>query len=408
MTCPDYAADERTLGTAELLMAGTLLPIKSFGRLLPLDEEARHQLERCGRLVLLDPEGVPFAELLPGGLPVRRACATAYRRFHQRYLRPADLPRGVARVGTVLGRPLLAAEVELLARLAIHSEVLLFVRTLDTEIPPSVVLSAVLASAKRIPGARVVSVPLARQGNDIRDRALRRIVTRNFGAEPAGVADHDRDFNEVRHALDVDDDARLSSLLDADALAALREWKPPRHRRGLVVFLTGLSGSGKTTVARALRDRLEGAGRAVTLLDSDLIRFSGHGVRGFGPQDRQQRLREFAWIAGEVARHRGVALISAIAPDEAGRRLACREISAHGDVVLVWVATTLVVCESRDPKGLYRRARAGEIRDFTGVSAAYEQPRTADVVLDTSISTTSGCVDAIFRHLVKSGYLSPE
>jgi sulfate adenylyltransferase len=155
---------------------------------------------------------------------------------------------------------------------------------------------------------------------------------------------------------------------------------------GVVVLLTGLSGSGKSTIARALADHLHRTDhRVVTLLDGDEVRRHLSSGLGFSAEDRRTNLLRIAWVAALAARHGGIALCAPIAPYAAVRAEMRSLIEPSGRLVLVHVATPLEVCEARDRKGLYARARAGEIRGFTGIDDPYEAPTDADLVLDTSV-----------------------
>jgi len=169
------------------------------------------------------------------------------------------------------------------------------------------------------------------------------------------------------------------------ALARIVEQDQPAQQ-GVVVFFTGLSGSGKSTLARALHDRiLERGERTVTSLDGDVVRRNLSKGLTFSREDRETNIRRIGWVAAEIARHRGIAICSPIAPFDATRK-AVRQLveEAGGQFVLVHVATPLEECERRDRKGLYAKARAGEIPEFTGISSPYEVPADATVVVDTT------------------------
>jgi adenylyl-sulfate kinase len=157
---------------------------------------------------------------------------------------------------------------------------------------------------------------------------------------------------------------------------------PAAAGEGCTIFLTGLSGAGKTTIARALKAELEARGRTVTLLDGDEIRQQLSQELGFSRDDRNLHVRRVAYVAAEITRHGGVAICALIAPYDEARRQARAMVERAGRFVLVHVATPLDVCESRDVKGLYKRARGGLVRQFTGVSDPYEPPADADLVLD--------------------------
>ncbi|MFT3860726.1 adenylyl-sulfate kinase [Micropruina sp.] len=160
----------------------------------------------------------------------------------------------------------------------------------------------------------------------------------------------------------------------------------PRHDRGgTVVFFTGLSGSGKSTLAKALRDFLEQESqREVTLLDGDDVRRMLSAGLGFDTAGREANVRRTSWVAALLARHGGIAITALIAPFAEGRAEAARMARDGADFLQVWVSTPLAECERRDRKGLYARARAGELANFTGIDSPYEPPDDADLVIDTT------------------------
>ena len=158
------------------------------------------------------------------------------------------------------------------------------------------------------------------------------------------------------------------------------------QRPGVTVFLTGLSGAGKSTVADALVAELERDGHTVTVLDGDVVRTHLSSELTFSREHRDLNIRRVGWVAGEVVRHGGTVVVAAIAPYESARQEARQLVEKHGRFVLVHLATPLEVCEQRDVKGLYAKARAGQIREFTGVSDPYEPPASAEVVIDTSVT----------------------
>jgi sulfate adenylyltransferase len=204
--------------------------------------------------------------------------------------------------------------------------------------------------------------------------------------------------------------AALPGLLEreVDALyppASAREILRARRTAagpGAVVFFTGLSGSGKSTIARALVDELADDGqRTVTLLDGDEVRQHLSRGLGFDAESREINIDRIAWVASLVAAHGGIAVAAPIAPFAAGRRNARALAEAHGVFLLVWVSTPLAVCEARDHKGLYARARTGEVADFTGISSPYEPPDDADVVIDTSDTEVADAVRLIREALLR-------
>ena len=195
--------------------------------------------------------------------------------------------------------------------------------------------------------------------------------------------------------------------MPADVTAELRRARPPRAARGLVVFCTGLSGSGKSTLARDLRDALlERGDRTVSLLDGDLLRRLLSAGLTFSREDRDLNIARIGFVAAEVARHGGIAICAPIAPYAAARARVRQLVSEVGDFILVHVSTPLEVCEARDRKGLYAQARAGTITSFTGISDPYEEPRDADLTIDTSVTSRPEAVAAVLGYLTRGGWLA--
>ena len=175
-----------------------------------------------------------------------------------------------------------------------------------------------------------------------------------------------------------------------------------------MLFLTGLSGSGKSTIARNLADVLAERGdRKVTLLDGDLVRQLLSAGLTFSRADRDLNIARIGFVAAEIARHGGIAICAPIAPYAAARARVRQMVSEVGDFLLIYVATPVEVCEARDRKGLYAKARAGLIDHFTGVSDPYEEPLDADLVIDTSTMTREQATEAVLGLLTSGGWLSP-
>ncbi|WP_137161361.1 adenylyl-sulfate kinase [Blastococcus sp. CCUG 61487] len=166
-------------------------------------------------------------------------------------------------------------------------------------------------------------------------------------------------------------------------------------RPGVTVFLTGLSGAGKSTIADALVADLEAEGRPVTVLDGDVVRTHLSSELTFSREHRDLNIRRIGWVAGEVVKHGGTVVVAAIAPYEEAREQARKLVEQHGRFVLVHLSTPLAVCEERDVKGLYAKARAGEIPEFTGVSDPYEPPVAPELVIDTSVTPLAESVARI-------------
>ena len=206
----------------------------------------------------------------------------------------------------------------------------------------------------------------------------------------------------------LDSGAEVPAWLAPPSVAReLRRARPPRAERGLVIFFTGLSGSGKSTIARGLAEALTERGdRTVSLLDGDHVRRLLSAGLTFSRADRDLNIARIGYVAAEVARHGGIAICAPIAPYAEARAAARRMVTEVGDFLLVYVSTPVDVCAARDRKGLYAKARAGLITGFTGVSDPYEEPRDADLVLDTSVMTRQEAVDAVLKLLVTGGWLA--
>ncbi|MET7747154.1 adenylyl-sulfate kinase [Micromonospora sp. NPDC005367] len=417
-------------------------------------------------LVLTDGEGAPVAALevadtwpvrdgVAGvGGPLRRLGDGGHGPF-QRLRRAPEEVRALLPPGRVLGviadrplhRPQLAQIAHAARTLGAHLLVLIPVGEDGVGgLPPESLVRAVFAARDRMPPATLVAVPLSRRRDEISEALLRARVSAAYGVThllstgdmlpgaglrvlvPRELAYDSRD-GQWRWREDIPPRNRRLALTQAeiddllDRGFPLPEWhtppavarelaraRPPRRYRGLVVFLTGLSGSGKSTIARGLSDALrEGGERTVTLLDGDVVRRELSAGLGFTKADRDLNVRRIGWVAAEIARHRGVAICCPIAPYAAARATA-REmaLAAGAGFVLVHVATPLEVCEQRDRKGLYARARAGLVTGMTGVDDPYEEPTDADLVLDTSDLPVDEAVQAVLHHLTESGWVEPK
>jgi sulfate adenylyltransferase len=188
----------------------------------------------------------------------------------------------------------------------------------------------------------------------------------------------------------------------------LRKTHPPRSRQGFTIFMTGLSGSGKSTVANVLRVKLlEMGGRPVTLLDGDIVRKNLSSELGFSKEHRDLNILRIGFVASEITKNGGIALCAPIAPYDAVRKEVRNLIEPIGGFALVHIATPLEVCETRDRKGLYAKARAGIIKEFTGISDPYEEPEDAEVVIDTSDISPESSAQRIILYLEREGFIAP-
>ena len=186
----------------------------------------------------------------------------------------------------------------------------------------------------------------------------------------------------------------------------LRRSHPPRSEQGFTVFFTGLSGAGKSTVANVLLVKLlEMGGRPVTLLDGDVVRTHLSSELGFSKEHRDINIRRIGYVASEITKNGGIAICAPIAPYERVRGEVREMISSLGGFVLVHVETPLEVCEQRDRKGLYAKARAGVIQSFTGISDPYEEPKIAELRLDTSNLSPEQSAQEVILYLEKEGFI---
>ncbi|WP_018653342.1 adenylyl-sulfate kinase [Actinomadura flavalba] len=421
------------------------------------------ELTGAEKVVLQDPEGVPLGVLTvteswreptSGGHrlagPVQALRAPAHGPFHRLRRRPDEVTfDGDGNVLAVATRePLHRKRLGQLRQVAEQLSARVLVLPLLGGRHDEALVRALLAVRRELPeGAQIVPVPLPVRDADgtvtaERDLLLRSHVAAAYGAshlladggaegtaipvvvpEPWG---YDADVEVWRPVARIDPDhvqaeltaERLGELLDrgepvpdwftppavATELAVAR---PPKLSRGFTVFFTGLSGSGKSTVARGLTDALvERQGRNVTLLDGDVVRRMLSAGLTFSKADRELNIRRIGYVAAEVTRHGGVAVCAPIAPYAATRAEVRAMVEAVGDFLLVHVATPLEECERRDRKGLYAKARAGQIPEFTGISDPYETPDDAALTLDTTELSTDEAVDRVLTLLVEGGYIT--
>lgn len=272
-----------------------------------------------------------------------------------------------------------------------------------------------LAMLPRFEGNALMSVlPLAEPARATHPALLHALIAKNYGATDIALP----------HALrqEIDDVKALANELGIgvhfmpafakhdpwpEVAAEMQRLHPPRHQQGFTVFFTGLSGAGKSSIANALVAQLhELGGRRVTLLDGDRVRKHLSSELGFSKEHRDLNIRRIGYVASEITKHGGIAVCAPIAPYEQTRRQVREMIAPLGGFVLVHVATPIEECERRDRKGLYARARAGIIKEFTGVSDPYEPPAQAEVVIDTLGETPAQSAMRIIDYLCEQGYLA--
>jgi len=411
---PQHCPSPRELDDLELLLSGALAPIRAFNEpgspvTLSLPEDVAAAVEEAGAVELVDPEGLPLAvhsagSPSAGGGALEALSHAAYGPFRRLHLTPAETrERYAGSVFVPVTDALTTAQIDELTR---EARVVLLALT-GTGTPdglsPVGLVRATLAAAAELPDAAVVVVPLASRGDAEADHALGVQVVANY-------ADGDpvRALADVVSTSSTTEGSTSSASEYPDEVAAIVEFdRPGPEARGLVLFLTGLSGSGKSTMARALQDKvLEQGHRTVTSLDGDVVRRNLSAGLSFSKEDRETNIRRIGWVAAEIARHGGVAICSPIAPFDSTRQQV-RELveAAGGEFFLVHVATPLEECERRDRKGLYAKARQGLIPEFTGISSPYEEPTDAAVRVDTTGMTLEGALAEVEKVLRAEGLL---
>ncbi len=421
----------RAIRDLELALLGVLPPEQVLGAAigsrvspgltgLPLEDP----VDDVDTLLLVDEEQTPLAALesplaVEPGLVAGRLVALRRResgRGRDRALTHDDLAHPWSKI-VVLSRPLAAGE-----RLEQHgSDVLLLVpddRTGTDGIPVLSMLTLADHAAARLGGATVRTVPLSWR-DPVSDESLTAALGAVFTAyaEPATITVLRADdgtsagagWSRLRSRLDEAGDpiALARELLAPEDVEVVERWRPPRSRRGLVVMFTGLSGSGKSTIARVLVQRISHeTARTVSLLDGDVVRQLISSGLGFDRESRLVNLRRIGWIAAEVARHGGIAVCAPIAPYAEIRQELREMAEANGDFLLVHVSTPLEECERRDLKGLYAKARAGLVTEFTGISDPYEVPDDADLSIDTTDVSVEEATQTVLDHLRAGGWLT--
>jgi sulfate adenylyltransferase len=186
----------------------------------------------------------------------------------------------------------------------------------------------------------------------------------------------------------------------------LAETYPPRHKQGVCIWFTGLSGSGKSTTAEILAHLLQEHGRQVSVLDGDVVRTHLSKGLGFTKEDRDTNIRRIGFVASEIVRHSGTVICAAVSPYRATRN-DVRTMVGSENFVEVFVNTPLEICESRDTKGMYAQARRGALRNFTGIDDVYEPPQHAEITIETVNASAEENARRIIQELAARGFINP-
>ncbi len=425
VSIPQWTPTQREIDDLDLLLDEAIPPLRGFvdpsagtGTSAPITLHVRRETAEVaigvGTLDLIDPEGAALARLTVESTydastpqrddlvgvagPVERLAHNEFGPFRRLHLSPAQVHADTPpdRLSAVMvTRALTEDDISAVREVAASTgRTPLLVTCTGHDMPrglsaPALVRAGLAAADLIGHDARVVAVPVADHGDDA-NPALLRSVGEAYGAvdlvlpaEPTG--EHPE---PIRSIIAVD--------------------RPPRGHQGVVIFFTGLSGSGKSTLARAVVDHiLERGDRTVTSLDGDVVRHHLSKGLGFSREDRETNILRIGFVAAEISRHGGVAVCSPIAPFDATRAEVRRMTRrAGGGFVLIHVSTPLEECERRDRKGLYAKARAGEIPDFTGISSPYEPPSDA-IKIDTTDRDIAECTREILAALSSEGWLNP-
>jgi sulfate adenylyltransferase len=459
-------ADLASLARNGRLVGGAPWPVPvtlEVPRALSDNIDTTNPLKRV--ILLTDTEGAPIAALdttetweTSEGMaavagPVRQVGDGGSGPFRRLRLTPeqvrAELPPGRV-LGVIADRPLHRPQLAQMARaartLAAYLLVLVPVAGPGPDgLAAEALVRCVLAARARMPAGMVVVLPLPTYRDEIRSGILRARVASAYGVThllssggsialssgsprvlvPRDVGYDSRDgqwrsLDDVppRHRRKPLRHAEIQDLLDRGA--PLPEWhtppavsrelanaRPPRRQRGLVLFFTGLSGSGKSTIARGVADTLlESGERTVTVLDGDIVRRHISARLSFSASDRDLNVRNIGWVAAEIARHGGLVVCCPIAPYESSRAAVRAYATAAGaGFIMVYVSTPLEECERRDRKGLYAKARAGNLPGMTGVDDPYNPPTNAELVMDTTDLPVGEAASEVLRYLAKNGWI---
>ncbi|MGL4173090.1 MAG: adenylyl-sulfate kinase [Actinomycetota bacterium] len=376
----------------------------------------------AGEAILVDRETTPLAALTgaslvsrtDGELPTIRGLIAPMK------TREAQLSANLTKTPTELnaeigsgprqvvfaGRPSLVGELS-------HDKTTVILVPLENStpdgIPAQTLLRAVHAATRTDNStAHIVGVPFAWRdapSDDALATAIIAAYSTPESPEPLRLSSNDQ-WCEVLSWLD-SDRIELLAGITPDVLQVLQQWRPPRNERGLVLLFTGFSGSGKSTVARDVAEYITThTNRTLSLLDGDDVRRLLSAGLGFDRTARELNVTRIGYVATEIARHGGIAVCAPIAPYNTTRQAVRRMVEPVGDFVLIHVCTPLAECERRDLKGLYAKARVGQITEFTGISDPYDHPTDAALSIDTSALSRADALEVIVRYLTDGGWLN--
>ncbi len=421
---PTISLADAAVADLQLVLLGVTLPWQQLGG------SSADAPATTGRVSVSLPEPVWLGEALPPAIALSDRENTPLAiltdlRYRDGWLSGVPLPQRAREAqlfadlvrapdprppGPVLlaARPFLAAE---LAALPEAASILVPVENATADgLAPAVLLRALRVDLAEGTGAKLIAIPLFWRDPTSNAALCTCVLAAYAGQNPTSApqllaAEHP-DWQAWWAQLEAGQE--VPPTLTAAATRVLQKWRPPKPQRGLVLLCTGFSGSGKSTVARDIAEYLAAySERTVTLLDGDDVRRMLSAGLGFDRAARELNVRRIGFVASEIARHGGIAICAPIAPYAEIRAEVRTMVAPLGDFQLLHISTPLAECERRDLKGLYAKARAGVIPEFTGISDPYDVPVDADLTIDTSITPRAEALARVVAHLQSGGWLTP-
>ena len=411
-------ADHQSVCESMRLADGTLWP---YPLSLEIPSELLENFRRNARIALRDPEGVLLATLsvedifenqerhYAGGKVEGITLPIHYDHRHLRLLPNTAKPN--KKVALVTSGVLHTEQLEKALHIARENNCTILIQALDTGNDDIFGrIRCIKATLATYPELDIeLSVLPATASNDAKGVLLQAIIARNYGCvaimssgDMSLINEYSREISLSGVAIPKSSTKDLSNITTEE----LKRMYPDKRDQGFTVFFTGLSGSGKSTIANILRVKiLERMPRKVTLLDGDIVRKNLSSELTFSKNHRNLNVLRIGFVAGEITRHGGIAICAPIAPYDEIRKKVRSTVDRLGGFILIHVATPLEICESRDRKGLYAMARAGKISEFTGISDPYESPNDAELTIETTEISAEQACQQVIEYLVQEGYL---
>lgn len=412
-------ADHQSVCESMRLADGTLWP---YPLSLEIPEKLLANLQRDSRIALRDPEGVLLATLsiedifedqnrhYAGGKVEGITMPIHYDHRHLRLLPHTVEPN--KKVALVTSGVLHPEQLEKALHVARENNCAILIQALDTGNDDIFGrIRCIKATLATYPELNIeLSVLPATASNDAQGLLLQALIARNYGClaimsngDMSLINKYSKEISLSGVGIQQGSTNDLSNVASEE----LKRIYPDKKDQGFTVFFTGLSGSGKSTIANILRVKiLERVARKVTLLDGDIVRKNLSSELTFSKEHRNLNVLRIGFVAGEITRHGGIAICAPIAPYDEIRKKVRSTVDRLGGFILIHVATPLEICESRDRKGLYAMARAGKISEFTGISDPYETPTDAELTIHTTEISAEQACQQVIEYLDQEGYLA--